>query len=339
MTTFALLNTIAEPNNMPQVELAPYIADARVIAMPFDKVWWRPDVYVSGAGNGTEGNGGQFMWRDMIHKWELVPKRDTGPQLIPSAHNGRPCIRFNPAGRNGDLINGPTTAGYYQNTVNRNIWRAGQSVTLACVATRVAGSNAAFVGTDAGATFTGSIATTTLTVTAKSSGNIIPGLILSGTGVTASTKIVSQLSGTTGGVGTYQVDTSQTASSTTITGAAYAMVQQAAGGNVRVYHRSNTPLFTGSVPTDTAPHVGIWSYDSVTKTGEFRVNGASIWSGAVADEVLAGSFTVGAAGHSSLNSFRGDLYEIPVIFGPLHVAENLTHLATLENHLMAWHGL
>ena len=68
------------------------------------------------------------------------------------------------------------------------------------------------------AVFTGSIATTTLTVTAVTSGIIYPGMVISGTGVTANTRIVSQATGTAGSTGTYVVDTSQTVSSTTITG-------------------------------------------------------------------------------------------------------------------------
>lgn len=67
-------------------------------------------------------------------------------------------------------------------------------------------------------TFTGSIATTTLTVSAVASGTILPGMLITGTGVTASTYIVKQLTGTTGSTGTYQVNNSQTVSSTTITG-------------------------------------------------------------------------------------------------------------------------
>lgn len=70
-----------------------------------------------------------------------------------------------------------------------------------------------------GATFTGSISTTTLTVTAVSSGFIDVGCILSGSGVSLGTKITGQLTGTDGGTGTYTVDTTQTASSTTITAA------------------------------------------------------------------------------------------------------------------------
>lgn len=70
---------------------------------------------------------------------------------------------------------------------------------------------------------TASIATTTMTVTAMTSGAYAPGMLLTGSGVTAGTHIVAQLAGTAGGIGTYSVDTSQTASSTTITGSSVAV--------------------------------------------------------------------------------------------------------------------
>ena len=68
------------------------------------------------------------------------------------------------------------------------------------------------------ASFTASISTTTMTVSAVSSGTLYPSMLVSGTGVTAGTYIVAQLTGTTGGAGTYTVSASQTVSSTTITG-------------------------------------------------------------------------------------------------------------------------
>jgi len=73
----------------------------------------------------------------------------------------------------------------------------------------------------AGASVTGSIATTTLTVTAVSSGRLIPGMRISGSGVSAGTTILEQLTQTNndnlGLRGTYRVSISQTAASTTIT--------------------------------------------------------------------------------------------------------------------------
>lgn len=69
----------------------------------------------------------------------------------------------------------------------------------------------------AGASVTGSIATTTLTVTELLSGKLAVGMELSGTGVTAGTTITALGTGT-GGAGTYTVSASQTVAATTITG-------------------------------------------------------------------------------------------------------------------------
>lgn len=65
---------------------------------------------------------------------------------------------------------------------------------------------------------TGSITDNILTVTAVGSGGLVIGGILSGTGVATGTQILSQLTGTPGGVGTYVVSIGeQAATSTTIT--------------------------------------------------------------------------------------------------------------------------
>jgi len=74
------------------------------------------------------------------------------------------------------------------------------------------------------AVFTGEIddgagsAGTVLDVTAVTSGTLLTGMIITGTGITAGTRIIAQVSGTTGGVGVYTVDTSQLVASTTING-------------------------------------------------------------------------------------------------------------------------
>jgi hypothetical protein len=66
------------------------------------------------------------------------------------------------------------------------------------------------------ASVTGSISGTTLTVTAVGSGTVCLGQVISGTGVTAGTKITAKGTGL-GGTGTYTVSVSQTVASTTIT--------------------------------------------------------------------------------------------------------------------------
>lgn len=66
---------------------------------------------------------------------------------------------------------------------------------------------------------TGSVSGNVLTVTAVSSGIVVAGATISGTGIASGTKIVKQLGGTAGGVGTYALSiTDQTAASTTVSG-------------------------------------------------------------------------------------------------------------------------
>lgn len=61
------------------------------------------------------------------------------------------------------------------------------------------------------ASFTGSIAASTLTVSALASGTLgVGATVINGTGITAGTIILSQISGTAGGTGTYSVTNTQT---------------------------------------------------------------------------------------------------------------------------------
>lgn len=93
-------------------------------------------------------------------------------------------------------------------------------VQFAATGTVPGGASATSSSIAAGASsVTGSISNNTLTVTAVGSGTLYPGTTISGTGIATGTKIVSQLTGTTGGVGTYLVDVLQTVASTTVTGA------------------------------------------------------------------------------------------------------------------------
>lgn len=69
-------------------------------------------------------------------------------------------------------------------------------------------------GSSANSTISG----TTLTTVGAVTGAFYPGMVLAGANVTPGTYIVSQLSGTTAGIGTYQVSISQTVSATSISG-------------------------------------------------------------------------------------------------------------------------
>lgn len=98
-----------------------------------------------------------------------------------------------------------------------------------------------------GASFTGSISGTTLTVTAIASGAIAQGQTLSGTGITAGTKITQFLTGAGGNineVGTYQLNINQTVASTSIT-AYYQKPLNIDSAFVRVNTTSNNQPITG----------------------------------------------------------------------------------------------
>jgi hypothetical protein len=90
--------------------------------------------------------------------------------------------------------------------------------------TRVVGTSSAQNSSASGTA--SSISATTLTVGGTVTGTFGIGQVLTGTGVTAGTKIIAQLTGPPGGAGTYTVDTSQTVASTTITGTGSGDVHQ-----------------------------------------------------------------------------------------------------------------
>jgi len=105
-------------------------------------------------------------------------------------------------------------------------------------------------GGQIGANITGSISGTTLTVTAISSGAIAIGQTLSGTGIAAGTTIVQMLTGAGGNVnelGTYQVNISQTVSSTAIN-LYYQRPLSIDSSFVRINTNSNgTPIVNGGL--------------------------------------------------------------------------------------------
>lgn len=76
--------------------------------------------------------------------------------------------------------------------------------------------------------YTGSVAGTTLTISAMLLGTVVLGATLFGQGVSTNTVIQVQLTGTPGGVGTYQVSISQTVSSTKMASGAKVLTQAVA---------------------------------------------------------------------------------------------------------------
>lgn len=142
-------------------------------------------------------------------------------------------------------------------------------------------STASTIGANT-ASWTGSIADNVLTVVAGGTGTLVVGGVLSGTGVASGTVIQAQLTGTTGGAGTYSVSPrEQTVASTTISEtygtltiggtvvSGFAVGQTINNGSSTVYG-TITALGTGTGGAGTyytqTQTVGSGTIDSVTNT-------------------------------------------------------------------------
>lgn len=110
--------------------------------------------------------------------------------------------------------------------------------------------------TSVGAVVTASISTTTMTVTAVTSGTLYVGQTVQGTGITVGT-IITALGTGTGGAGTYTVSDSQTVSSTTVYGLNWSVLPSTDGAftgattvdivdNYFVYNRPDTQQWGAS---------------------------------------------------------------------------------------------
>lgn len=172
--------------------------------------------------------------------------------------------------------NSSVTAVYVPQIVSTKPTSITQANCLA--AASVATPCVAYQGNFFGAAFTGSISTTTLTVSAVSKGTLRVGDTISGSGVTAGTHITALGSGT-GGTGSYTVSASQTVGSESMTDA---LGLYGTTGTITVYS-SNAPanatlMICDNVTVDTAGSGGnIVTALSTTTLGGYTANGS--WAG------------------------------------------------------------
>ena len=181
------------------------------------------------------------MAKDKISQWSSTPAANTdvgginiGEGMLPSDVNNAmremmAQIKDQQAGYDGDdftvggnLIVAGTTSFASLTTVGNTTLGDASGDTLAITGNLVSipnelSFNNAIAITRANFSVTGSIAATTLDVTAVGSGIIRVGMAITGTGVTAGTTVTALGTGS-GGTGTYTVSVSQTVASTTITG-------------------------------------------------------------------------------------------------------------------------
>jgi hypothetical protein len=165
----------------------------------------------------------------------------------------------------GEPFGGGFFAGYISHTADGNATHAlivapratgatGTGYTLTTNLAWAANANAPdgvnYSTTSVGGSFTGSITGTTMSVTAVASGKIRPGHTITGTTVAMGTTVVSQVSGTTNGVGDYTVTISQTVTSRALT-AGTSEFDGVANGNL--YKDIDPAVGTGSAVTTVFP--------------------------------------------------------------------------------------
>ena len=151
-----------------------------------------------------------------------------------------------------------------------------------------ASATASVISTGTAATFTGSIAGNVLTA-ASVTNTIYPGAVLSGGTVASNTVITSQLTGTTGGAGTYAVNIAeQTVASASLTATPY--VLDTTGGTVTgTIALGSTVATAAGTATGTVVGMGVYSLNQPA-TGKHVV--APNLPGVAAGTVTSGTITM-----------------------------------------------
>lgn len=185
-------------------------------------------------------------------------------------------------GANAAAIGDAIYATYADGSITAGAAATGASVTGAIGATMTAAI---------GATFTASADTdaTQLVVTAVT-GLISIGDTLSGTGIAVGTKVVSQVSGTTGGAGTYKLSTTNTASSATVTAFGNVIKLSAITGYLSVGDTLSTGAKITSQVSGTAGSTGVYTFD--TAATAYLASGTVTAFGTVMNVTAIGSGTL-----------------------------------------------
>lgn len=197
-----------------------------VQAQPGQATWvGNSPVFAPGCTGGNDGNPGTYQRpfatlqaaidSSRMSEGDIIFIKPGHVESIPNAST----LIFNKSGLAiiglGSGVNRPTFIFTTATTANIPVRAASMSVQNCLFLNNFAAIASNFTGISA--SVTASIATTTMTVTVVGSGTVYPGCSVMGTGIQPGTTVLSQLTGTAGGVGTYLVNISQTFASGTIT--------------------------------------------------------------------------------------------------------------------------
>ena len=173
---------------------------------------------------------------------------------------------------------------------------------------------------------TGSFAGTTFTVSAVATGALAPGQTLSGTDVDPATTIVSQLTGTTGSTGTYQVSVSQTVVSGTVT---------ASGGTLTVGGTVTGTFAPGQTISGSGVTTGTTILSAISGTGGAGTYYVSVAQTASSTAITASGGTLTVTAVASGSIAYGDVLSGSGVTAGTYVTGNLTGTGNTGTYLVS----
>lgn len=181
----------------------------------------------------------------------------------------------------------------------------GQATFAATGTPTTASATSSVISTGTAATFTGSISGNVLTVSGVTN-TIYPGAVVSGGTVASGTTIVAQLSGTTGGAGTYAVSIpEQTVASASLTATPY--VLDTTGGSVTgTIVVGSTVQSAGGTVTGTVVGLGVTVLNTPV-TGKHILNGGT---GTVTSGTIVLASNVETKWYARTSALPGELVKI-----------------------------
>ncbi len=172
---------------------------------------------------------------------------------------------------------------------------SGSPPTSASVSVGTLAQNVLNVSSAAVNAFTGSISGTTLTVSAITTGGLYPGQVISGGNVDPGTVVVSQLTGTAGSTGTYQVSISQTVASTAMTGS---------GGWLTVTSMTSGVVYVGQTWSG---GTNAFTAGTTILAGGTGTGGAGTYPLSIAQTLASTATATGSGGYLTVTTLTGTL--------------------------------
>lgn len=277
-------------------------------------------------------NSGSGAPTGFVHREQQGTIPVPGNETSMMVNAGYPLTLFSAGGfwvvNSGSTTTQPGQKAYANNATGLVSFAAtGTPPTSASVTGSIA-ANTTTAGSIAVNSVTGSISGTTLTVTAVGTGALFAGQTISNSSSTIAvgTSIVGQLTGTTGGVGTYQVSVSQTVSSGTIS---------ASGGTLTVGGTITGTFAAGQTLTGSGITAGQTILGGISGTGGAGTYAVSIAQTVASEAITASGGTLTVSAVSSGTLYVNDTITGSGVTAGTYISAGLTGTGGVGTYLVS----